>query len=175
MRHIPIEGLGLAVGCGIFLLKDWAWSMDAAVVFIYIRETLLFVMAAHRQPANFSIAHGDELTTTCTYNTPRPKDGEENTIFGLASKDEMCIDFVFYYPRVEDLQYCGAWRMYMQEECNKHNLKHPCLRCCARGSLVGGLPVHVGQFCMRCIAIKYRRHAPLDVTTPSTRSPGRGG
>ena len=51
---------------------------------------------------------GDSFTTTCWYDhTAR---GDERVRFGLGSADEMCIDFIGYWPRdalsTQD-QYCG--------------------------------------------------------------------
>lgn len=41
----------------------------------------------------FQIEAGDSFRTTCYYRT------ENDTKFGLSSQDEMCIAFLFYYPR----------------------------------------------------------------------------
>lgn len=38
---------------------------------------------------------GDRLSTTCVYDTRKRPD----TIFGIETYDEMCMDFVFYYPK----------------------------------------------------------------------------
>ncbi|KAI2513742.1 copper type II ascorbate-dependent monooxygenase [Fragilaria crotonensis] len=43
--------------------------------------------------APFTIQPGDSFRTTCNYKT---NNGE---VFGLGSSDEMCIAFLFYYPR----------------------------------------------------------------------------
>jgi len=45
---------------------------------------------------------GDEVINYCRYNTMSRKDA---TIGGLATKDEMCLNFILYYPRV-DLSLC---------------------------------------------------------------------
>jgi hypothetical protein len=46
----------------------------------------------------FTIRKGDSFETECFYRTPV---GHEATqiVWGLASSDEMCIDFIHYYPR----------------------------------------------------------------------------
>jgi len=41
---------------------------------------------------------GDELLTYCRYNTMNRKDA---TVGGLSTADEMCVNFIFYYPRVD--------------------------------------------------------------------------
>jgi Copper type II ascorbate-dependent monooxygenase, C-terminal domain len=41
----------------------------------------------------FTIAPGDSFRTSCIYNT------QNDEQFGLASSQEMCIAFLFYYPR----------------------------------------------------------------------------
>jgi len=46
----------------------------------------------------FQILPGDGFRTTCTYSRTHRQDKE--TVFGLASDNEMCIAFLFYYPRV---------------------------------------------------------------------------
>merc|ERR1719197_1087942 len=58
----------------------------------------------------FQIKPGDELTTRCYYNNKN----SGNVKFGLGSDEEMCIDFIFYYPynssnaNLRATQYCGA-------------------------------------------------------------------
>merc|ERR1719197_2122898 len=58
----------------------------------------------------FQIKPGDELTTRCYYDNKKGT----NVKFGLGSDEEMCIDFIFYYPYLESnkgnltaTQYCG--------------------------------------------------------------------
>jgi len=59
----------------------------------------------------FQIKPGDELTTRCYYNNKK----SSNVKFGLGSDEEMCIDFIFYYPynesnaNLQATQYCGAY------------------------------------------------------------------
>ena len=45
------------------------------------------------QEDNFQIQPGDSFRTSCFYR------GEVNTTFGLGSANEMCISYLYYYPR----------------------------------------------------------------------------
>eukprot|EP00752_Nemacystus_decipiens_P002626 g2458.t1 len=45
-----------------------------------------------------TIQKGDRFETECFYDTALSSVGSENVTFGLGSENEMCIDFVFYYP-----------------------------------------------------------------------------
>ncbi|XP_033095852.1 DBH-like monooxygenase protein 1 [Anneissia japonica] len=47
---------------------------------------------------------GDELLVECTYNTATR---DRATFSGLSTKDEMCVAFLLYYPRVNALE-CGS-------------------------------------------------------------------
>jgi len=49
-----------------------------------------------------SFKAGDELITYCKYNTMKREDA---TVGGLSTEDEMCLNFILYYPRV-DLSVC---------------------------------------------------------------------
>jgi hypothetical protein len=50
------------------------------------------------------IKPGDRISTHCVYDSrTRP----EETIFGTSSLNEMCLDFVMYYPRVPKFSWCG--------------------------------------------------------------------
>jgi Copper type II ascorbate-dependent monooxygenase, C-terminal domain len=52
----------------------------------------------------FEILPGDRLNTHCIFDTTgRTTDTE----FGAGSQDEMCIDFLMYYPKVDNAQACG--------------------------------------------------------------------
>mmetsp|Transcript_17059 Transcript_17059/g.22328 ORF Transcript_17059/g.22328 Transcript_17059/m.22328 type:complete len:615 (-) Transcript_17059:1887-3731(-) len=53
---------------------------------------------------SYTINPGDSLHTHCTYDTSRRN---ETVLFGLRSTDEMCMDFVFYYPRMPNWAFCG--------------------------------------------------------------------
>lgn len=45
----------------------------------------------------------DEIITTCKYNT---QDRSKYTLGGLGTYDEMCLNFIWYYPRNEKLATC---------------------------------------------------------------------
>eukprot|EP00904_Undaria_pinnatifida_P011279 jgi/Undpi1/7281/HiC_scaffold_22.g09754.m1 len=45
-----------------------------------------------------TIQKGDRFETTCYYDTAESSVGSENASFGFGSENEMCVDFVFYYP-----------------------------------------------------------------------------
>ena len=47
---------------------------------------------------------GDEIITTCVYNT---EDRDGFTLGGLGTYDEMCLNFIWYYPRHEKLATCN--------------------------------------------------------------------
>jgi hypothetical protein len=52
---------------------------------------------AHQNPTMnhvFKIQRGDSLKTRCYFNNP----GTPNLVFGKGSEQEMCIDFLYYYP-----------------------------------------------------------------------------
>ncbi|XP_046542987.1 dopamine beta-hydroxylase-like [Haliotis rubra] len=57
-----------------------------------------------RLPVPVNILPGDALVTTCEYNTVSRKNV---TVGGLAITDEMCVNYVHYYPRV-DLEVCKS-------------------------------------------------------------------
>lgn len=54
-------------------------------------------------PAKGSAVVGDQVTVTCTYDNP----GATDVHFGLSTKDEMCIDVLYYYPATQPSTYCG--------------------------------------------------------------------
>jgi hypothetical protein len=57
---------------------------------------------------NEEVQPGDKFVTTCFFDTSKAESGEAK--FGLGSDDEMCIDFVGYWPRdalPNDKQFCG--------------------------------------------------------------------
>jgi hypothetical protein len=61
------------------------------------------------QQGVFQILPGDSFRTSCYYR------GKADTVFGLASAEEMCMSFMYYYPRAKSLAfdnftipwYCG--------------------------------------------------------------------
>jgi len=58
-------------------------------------------------PMNKTIKRGDRLNTHCIYNSLRR---QNPTKFASGSRDEMCIDFITYYPRMPDVKFCGHAR-----------------------------------------------------------------
>lgn len=54
-------------------------------------------------PTSVQLKAGHYFTTSCVYNSP-----DDKQKYGLASDDEMCIDFVYYYPEKKGLSLCGA-------------------------------------------------------------------
>ncbi|CAM9653269.1 unnamed protein product, partial [Scytosiphon promiscuus] len=62
-----------------------------------------------------TIQKGDRFETECYYDTALSSVGSDNVTFGLGSEQEMCVDYVYYYPdqKVPDsgscgLMYCGG-------------------------------------------------------------------
>ncbi|CAN0200834.1 unnamed protein product [Ectocarpus sp. 12 AP-2014] len=57
-----------------------------------------------------TIKKGDRFTTECMYDTSLSSVSSANVTFGLGSEQEMCVDFVFYYPdqRMPDTGACGV-------------------------------------------------------------------
>jgi hypothetical protein len=56
-------------------------------------------------PQTRIIAPGDSLRTTCTY-LPTLGNRSNTTKFGEETTDEMCFNFVFYYPKSETISQC---------------------------------------------------------------------
>ena len=58
------------------------------------------------QPLEFVIQPGDVLKTTCVYDTTNQTDVVS---FGLGTADEMCFNFVYYYPAIDlpFFPFCG--------------------------------------------------------------------
>jgi len=56
---------------------------------------------------NMTIQPGDRINLHCIYNA---QTRATKTIFGPSSEDEMCLDFVYYYPKVLNFNYCGYIR-----------------------------------------------------------------
>jgi len=55
-------------------------------------------------PKNTELLPGDRISVHCVYD----RDPNTDTIFGKASTDEMCISYIFYYPRSHD-NFCGYY------------------------------------------------------------------
>lgn len=51
-----------------------------------------------------SVIQGDALITTCHYNT---EDRPNITLGGFSITDEMCVNYVYYYPKIE-LEVCKS-------------------------------------------------------------------
>merc|ERR1719181_498074 len=52
----------------------------------------------------YDVYPGDTLTTRCFFKNPR-----NNVLrFGLASEEEMCIDFLLYYPAFDGGEHCAS-------------------------------------------------------------------
>lgn len=57
------------------------------------------------EPSQQVLMPGEELVTTCTYDsTSRNK----TTTFGESTTDEMCFNFLFYYPRIPAINICTS-------------------------------------------------------------------
>ena len=56
------------------------------------------------QPTDLTLQPGDELETRCTYDST---DRVEPTPGGVASSEEMCINFMMYFPWIP-AETCGA-------------------------------------------------------------------
>eukprot|EP00752_Nemacystus_decipiens_P002628 g2460.t1 len=58
---------------------------------------------------SITIQKGDRFETECYYDTALSSVGSDNVTFGLGSEQEMCIDYVFYYPNqgLPDTGACG--------------------------------------------------------------------
>ena len=61
---------------------------------------------------NYEIKRGDRLNLHCIYDSTSRT---APTIFGVESDDEMCMDFLSYYPRMEfldsDFAHCGYFAL----------------------------------------------------------------
>jgi hypothetical protein len=62
-----------------------------------------FQKATPIPPASRILLPGDELVTTCGFDT---RGRDYVTRFGLGSRDEMCYNFLFYYPREPVISAC---------------------------------------------------------------------
>eukprot|EP00965_Chrysotila_dentata_P238124 6202306-Pleurochrysis_carterae.AAC.1 len=54
----------------------------------------------------WTIDQGDILQTSCYYDSPTSQNSGRK-VFGFGSLDEMCIDFIFYYPALPSVLECG--------------------------------------------------------------------
>uniref|UniRef100_A0A3B4CH29 Dopamine beta-hydroxylase n=1 Tax=Pygocentrus nattereri TaxID=42514 RepID=A0A3B4CH29_PYGNA len=60
--------------------------------------------STHYQEVSFFLTQGDALVTKCTYNT---EDRDKPTVGGLGIMEEMCVNYVHYYPRTQ-LELCKS-------------------------------------------------------------------
>ncbi|CAM9885372.1 unnamed protein product, partial [Laminaria digitata] len=83
---------------------------EEVMVYDFDVEYYSFLQAgAHILTTNNSVTiqKGDRFETTCYYDTDLSSVGSENVTFGLGSENEMCIDFVLYYPD-QNVPFSGA-------------------------------------------------------------------
>jgi len=52
------------------------------------------------------IKPGDRMNTHCIFDS---SSRSAPTVFDIASTDEMCMDFLFYWPKINDLSFCGYY------------------------------------------------------------------
>ncbi len=94
----------------------WTNRYDADRNFLQTLTSVAFFSNDHQAGLDYSppleVRKGDILSTTCNYDTTKRPD----TVFGIETKDEMCIDFLWYYPAQRGTQtasnnfYCGMFR-----------------------------------------------------------------
>lgn len=53
------------------------------------------------------IMPGDHLTVECVYDTVWK--GGKSVLGGRSARDEMCIAFLLYWPRIENVNLCGSY------------------------------------------------------------------
>ena len=88
--------------------------------------------SAMQQP--FTIQPGDSFRTSCYYRDEYGADNSTGSMFGLSSQDEMCIAFLYYYPRksmplfgIDDFSWlCGVGLSQMDEyDCDAaYDMRH---------------------------------------------------
>lgn len=71
----------------------------------------------YTQQIYINLFQGDSLITTCTYNT---MDRENITLGGFAISDEMCVNYIHYYPNTR-LEVITFFTKYYNEKTNKKN------------------------------------------------------
>lgn len=55
---------------------------------------------------NISLGRGDRLNTHCVYSSTYKDDP---TKFGVTIGDEQCLEFIYYYPAIPNMNYCGYY------------------------------------------------------------------
>lgn len=66
------------------------------------------------QPVNHTIKPGDQLTTHCVYDST---DRKHLTVIGPQTNNEMCMNAVWYYPRMPAMWVCGTSKLEGMVEC----------------------------------------------------------
>ena len=112
--------------------------------------------------APFQLNPGDSFRTVCNYNSPN------DVIWGLASEEEMCIAFLYYYPRtVSDMGIaisCGLGFNDFLPGCEvTYNVTTSQIRSLDEIRTFGGAP--------SSSATCPNNNAPVSVTTAPNRSP----
>lgn len=113
--------------CSVACTSTWPWNITVFGDFLHMHQLGTRMYSTHWQGSNYVgylndvdfynyefqqttimnkvIQVGDRINTHCIYNT---SDVTTPTPFGLASSSEMCIEFVFYYPKIPNMDVCGA-------------------------------------------------------------------
>lgn len=69
-------------------------------------------------PKNIVLQPGDRINTHCVYK----RDPSRTVVFGEASSDEMCINFLSYYPKISQKSpMCGYWADRRNQNTSKTN------------------------------------------------------
>ena len=116
--------------------------------------------------APFQLNPGDSFRTVCNYNSPN------DVIWGLASEEEMCIAFLYYYPRtVSDMGIaisCGLGFNDFLPGCEvTYNVTTSQIRSLDEIRTFGGAPSSSAT----CPNNNNGNNAPVSVTTAPNRSP----
>ncbi|NXY49014.1 DOPO hydroxylase, partial [Ceuthmochares aereus] len=77
---------------------------QAAVIQLWVSKGKACTAFSHLPVSVFKLLQGDELITTCTYNT---EDRRQATVGGFGILEEMCVNYVHYYPQTQ-LELCKS-------------------------------------------------------------------
>ncbi|CAM9101397.1 unnamed protein product [Ectocarpus fasciculatus] len=97
------------------LTRQYRSDSDGNEVLVHAAEVEYYSFeqaGVHMVTVNDStIKKGDVFTTECFYDTSYSSVGSPNVTWGLGSENEMCIDFVYYYPdqRLPNRGACGSF------------------------------------------------------------------
>ncbi|KAH9251350.1 hypothetical protein BASA81_010761 [Batrachochytrium salamandrivorans] len=80
------------------------YSNDATEEIIISSRKFWSFSTQTNSQVNITIQPGSVLTTTCVYDTLK---SPTNVQFGHSSGDEMCMDFISYYPKDNGVSKCG--------------------------------------------------------------------